>query len=439
MRIFAHTVVGVDADLSRLEPWIRHYRRLGIAPEHFLFVLHSRTTGNPKLEEARRLVQTEAPGCQLLEWLGPFDTPTKHLHSCWIKQLHARKEDWVVVADADELQAHDGDDLRGAVERAARRGRVALVGEFSDRMTNDFGCAEIPRGADPHAIFPLATKLTRFVGRGAYTKVLAHAMSVLPDEGGNHRIRRFAGLPTRPFEDLGDAVTHFKWTPDIESRLAQRIADLRRGGLEWASESARFARFFQLPAGAARRRAYQRARIRYFTWSGVQTVKAAILRFLRSFAHPGIDPEAARWLAARFHRRDALTFAYGTSLFPLLVPLSRSVNAVEHVPLRQVAATSAYPTASTIWQALDPNGAYCRSVKQTGKAFDLVAVNGRDRANCLREAAASVAVDGVIVLCDSHRPRYEGAIQDLTARGFKLLRFGGHRRGRREQTTIFSR
>jgi hypothetical protein len=65
---------------------------------------------------------------------------------------------------------------------------------------------------------------------------------------------------------------------------------------------------------------------------------------------------------------------------------------------------------------------YVRSIENAGGPFDLIAIDGRARADCLRTALPYLKDDGLIVLDNAYRPRYRKAIRDS---GLRLLRFRG--------------
>ncbi|SHG92556.1 class I SAM-dependent methyltransferase [Pedobacter caeni] len=74
---------------------------------------------------------------------------------------------------------------------------------------------------------------------------------------------------------------------------------------------------------------------------------------------------------------------------------------------------------------LAENGDYCRSAKDTGKKFELIVVDGRDRLNCCEQAISSLTEDGVVVLDDSERNKYAAAFEFFKRHGFKHLPFTG--------------
>jgi hypothetical protein len=75
--------------------------------------------------------------------------------------------------------------------------------------------------------------------------------------------------------------------------------------------------------------------------------------------------------------------------------------------------------------ALDNHGNYARAIQLSGKKYDVVIVDGRTRNQCMVEACASLSSNGVIVLDNSEREKYQEGIAYLKAEGFKQLAFEG--------------
>lgn len=71
------------------------------------------------------------------------------------------------------------------------------------------------------------------------------------------------------------------------------------------------------------------------------------------------------------------------------------------------------------------NGEYAKAISTTGKFYDIVVVDGRDRNNCIKQAEKCLAPRGVIVLDNSDRPDYQEGINFLLSKGFKKIDFIG--------------
>ena len=55
--------------------------------------------------------------------------------------------------------------------------------------------------------------------------------------------------------------------------------------------------------------------------------------------------------------------------------------------------------------------------------FDVVAVDGRERSECLRVALSKVKPQGLLILDDSQRERYLPVIEELTVRAWKVTHY----------------
>lgn len=77
---------------------------------------------------------------------------------------------------------------------------------------------------------------------------------------------------------------------------------------------------------------------------------------------------------------------------------------------------------------------YTRSIlRYDDNYFDVVAVDGRNRVECVQQAANKVKIGGYLILDDSHRARYQPAFNLLANYKYKKYDFG------LLQTTIFQR
>jgi len=74
---------------------------------------------------------------------------------------------------------------------------------------------------------------------------------------------------------------------------------------------------------------------------------------------------------------------------------------------------------------LDYNGKYARAVHLTGKQYDIVIVDGRDRNQCMEEACKALSPSGVIILDNSELEKYKSGNLFLREQGFKQLEFEG--------------
>ena len=69
---------------------------------------------------------------------------------------------------------------------------------------------------------------------------------------------------------------------------------------------------------------------------------------------------------------------------------------------------------------------YVNSIRSLSEdRYSIVLIDGRNRVECCKAAVSKLKDDGVILLDDSHRPRYREGYDFVLAKGFKKLDFWG--------------
>lgn len=74
---------------------------------------------------------------------------------------------------------------------------------------------------------------------------------------------------------------------------------------------------------------------------------------------------------------------------------------------------------------LEPGGDYCHYAIQTGREFDIIVIDGRDRVNCCKNSIASLKPGGIVILDDAEREKYREGVSLLENEGFKKIEFWG--------------
>lgn len=74
---------------------------------------------------------------------------------------------------------------------------------------------------------------------------------------------------------------------------------------------------------------------------------------------------------------------------------------------------------------LEYGGAYSRQILQFRERFDIVVVDGRDRAACALNAPGALKPGGVILWDNTNRERYADGLNQLAQAGFRRIRFVG--------------
>ena len=94
-----------------------------------------------------------------------------------------------------------------------------------------------------------------------------------------------------------------------------------------------------------------------------------------------------------------------------------------------------------IFQKNDTDAYYCETISSTGRRYDVVIIDGRDRVNCLKKSISCLSPKGVIIFDDSHRDRYQEGFTYAKENGFKNLNIEGLKAtgAEVERSTIFYR
>ena len=90
---------------------------------------------------------------------------------------------------------------------------------------------------------------------------------------------------------------------------------------------------------------------------------------------------------------------------------------------------------------LDTDGTYARAAQSTGKKFDIIVIDGRDRVNCAKRSLDALTGRGVFIWDNANRERYQEGMVFLRQLGFKQIDFKGHCpiNSAEGQTSIFYR
>lgn len=102
-------------------------------------------------------------------------------------------------------------------------------------------------------------------------------------------------------------------------------------------------------------------------------------------------------------------------------------------------SSSAPVNSEMIYSELHKGGEYSKMPATLGSKFDIIIVDGRDRVNCCYNSISALTENGIVVLDDSEREKYNAARVFFQKEGFKELSFSGISPGLfyRKSTSIF--
>lgn len=84
---------------------------------------------------------------------------------------------------------------------------------------------------------------------------------------------------------------------------------------------------------------------------------------------------------------------------------------------------------------------YVGAAPQSGQAYDLIIVDGRERSACVKAGLQALTPGGVLLLDDSDREEYQGGFAEAKKAGFRALTISGIKpfSFTREESTLFYR
>jgi hypothetical protein len=142
---------------------------------------------------------------------------------------------------------------------------------------------------------------------------------------------------------------------------------------------------------------------------------------------PWFTYSAIHFLAGRLSQ-DMRVFEYGSGNSTLwLAARVKEVLSVEHDPDWHRRMKQVFQTSSRItYQHHElQSGDYATAIAKSGREFDLVIIDGRDRVSCARNSLSALSPKGVVIWDNSDRDTYKEGYDLLLERGFKRLDFFG--------------
>ncbi len=104
----------------------------------------------------------------------------------------------------------------------------------------------------------------------------------------------------------------------------------------------------------------------------------------------------------------------------------KHITTVEHDSDWYETMTAILPDNVTlIYQEFATDGDYCKTAQKTGKRYDIIIIDGRDRVNCIKQAIDTLKGNGVMILDDAERERYREGISFLLNKDFRKIDFWG--------------
>ena len=141
---------------------------------------------------------------------------------------------------------------------------------------------------------------------------------------------------------------------------------------------------------------------------------------------PWMNYAIVHFLEERLNKNHTL-FEYGSGYSTLFYAARvAKVESIENSTYWYEHMASQVPAnASVALVPADIDGAYCRSILRLDHKYDVIVIDGRDRANCLLQSLSKLSPSGGIILDDSSRERYQPLSATAVEQGFRFLHFEG--------------
>jgi hypothetical protein len=125
--------------------------------------------------------------------------------------------------------------------------------------------------------------------------------------------------------------------------------------------------------------------------------------------------------------KDMILFEYGSGCSTLFFSsYVKKVISVEHDERWYNSLRNKLPeNVELIYQKLEYDSDYCRKIQSRDEKFDLIIIDGRDRVNCLKNSYEYLKENGVLVIDDMYRDKYQLVVPFLVEKGFKSISFSG--------------
>lgn len=103
-----------------------------------------------------------------------------------------------------------------------------------------------------------------------------------------------------------------------------------------------------------------------------------------------------------------------------------SITSVEHDKLWLSKVKSKLPENAVVHHyELNSNNDYAKSINETGKKFNVVIIDGRQRNECVRFCLDHMTDDGIIIFDNTQENDYKIGIDFLYSNGFREIEFQG--------------
>ena len=186
--VWIYSLITTDYDGPKLIPhFIKHYSGMGVSSERFFVdLLHDPALPGDGLELAQKLFRDFGAAIRIMMHAYTPDLQDQAMLS-GLAAMPMDVEDWVIVADMDELFTYGVADVHEAVRIMEAEGATYALGEMLDHVAPEGRLQHVVESVDIWLQFPLICPVISTVAKGLPAKVTIHK-AFLRSGAGHHHI-----------------------------------------------------------------------------------------------------------------------------------------------------------------------------------------------------------------------------------------------------------
>ena len=186
--VWLYSLITTDYDGPHFIPhFVKHYSGMGIPSERvFVDLLHDPALPDEGLKHAEELFRAFGASTRTIMQAYKPDLQDQAMMS-GLAAMPMDVEDWVIVADMDELFTFGVTDVHEAVEMMIAEGATFAVGEMLDHVAPGGVLQRVAEDTDVWSQFPLICPVVSAVGKGLPAKITIHK-AFLRSGAGHHHI-----------------------------------------------------------------------------------------------------------------------------------------------------------------------------------------------------------------------------------------------------------
>ena len=185
--VWIYSLITTDYDGPKVIPhFIQHYHDMGIPNDRFFVdLLHDPALPDEGLKLAEELFRSFGASIRMIMHAYKPDLQDQAMLS-GLEAMPMDIEDWVIVADMDELFTYGASDVHEAVKLMNAEGATYALGEMLDHVAPEGRLQHVHESADIWLQFPLICPVISTVAQGLPAKVTVHKAFLRTGAGHHH-------------------------------------------------------------------------------------------------------------------------------------------------------------------------------------------------------------------------------------------------------------